>query len=424
MCRKDKPTVVLPSGAGGRDPVPRALFTRAFAALMIVQASFGYCFSSFLLLPKFLLTELGARPAEIGLAMAVYGATAVVCIPVMGAVVDRFGRRDFLTAGAICMAAASAGFIGVRDVGPLLYGLRAFQGVAFSMAFVAGVTLAVDQAPAERLGQAIALIGLAMLSMNAIAPAILEVVVERLGWAWGFATAAGAALACGALSRRLRDPGVGPPPDGVRPTLWDVLTHPAQIRIATVVALTGAAFGAMITFHQPFALALGIEQVRGFFMAYAAAAIVVRVGFGRFIDRGGRRRISVASLVVYGCVASAMARLTPALLAPLGVGLGIAHGLFYPSLNAIAVADRSEHERGKVMALFQAAFSVGFAGGTYPLGLLAERAGYPAVFVVAGGCAFLALGVLLISPDGRAASAAPQLPARRAASRSSIGGWE
>jgi MFS family permease len=392
-----------PAGIGPARRRRTPLLTRSFAVLMLSQASFGYAFSSFFLLPKFLVTQLAASPRDVGLAMAIYGLAALACIPAMGVAVDRFGRRDFLTAGSLLMAATCLGFLAVDDIGALLFALRGLQGAAFAMAFVAGVTLAVDEAPVERLAQAIALIGLAMLSMNAIAPVALELIADRLGWAWGFGAAAGAALVASVLSRGVRDGAPGRTATEPVPGLWDVMRHPAQVRIAVMVALAGTAFGAMITFHQPFALALGRAHVSSFFVAYAAAAIVIRIGFGEVIDRAGWRRVSVASLVLYGCVVTAMARLDLGSLALFGAGLGVAHGLFYPALNAIAVAGRGREERGKVMALFQAAFTVGFTAGNYAFGLMAESAGYEAVFITAGLCPFAALAVLLASPEGRSA---------------------
>ena len=48
------------------------LFRRNFVTLLAAQATFGYAFSSFFMLPKFLVTELGASPVEIGLVAASY----------------------------------------------------------------------------------------------------------------------------------------------------------------------------------------------------------------------------------------------------------------------------------------------------------------------------------------------------------------
>ncbi len=410
-----------------RPSVP--LFTRPFVLLMLVQATFGYAFSSFFLLPKFLVTALGRGPTEIGRAMAAYGVTATICVPLMGAVVDRYGRRRFLTAGALLMAVASAAFVLVDDVGPLLYGLRAVQGVAFAMAFVAGVTLAVDVAPVERLGQAIGLIGLAMLSMHAIAPVAMELLAEHGSWDAGFIAAATGAFACAVVSRAVVDVhGTAAAHDAV-PGLLSVLRDRRQVRIGGVVVLVGVAFGAMLTFHQPFAMELGIGRLRDFFVAYTVGALVIRVGCGTILDRLARHRIAIASLVLYTGVVTAMCWLAPGTLAVFGFGLGVAHGLFYPALNAVALEGAGARARGKVMALFQAGFSLGYTAGVFALGLVAARMGYVAVFALAGACPLAALVLLVVSPEGRAvgsraaAVAVVEFPPR-ARSRATIGGCE
>ena len=61
---------------------------------------------------------------------------------------------------------------------------------------------------------------------------------------------------------------------------------------------------------------------------------------------------------------------------------------------ALAIEDAGPRERGKVMALFNGSFNAGWALSSMGLGLLAERAGYPIVFVVASVVAFLGVGLL------------------------------
>ena len=379
----------------------QSLLTPGFTRLLVAQGCFGYAFSSYFLLPKFLVTQLHAGPAEIGHVTALYGLFVVCCLPTMGVVVDRFGRRDFLTAGAVVMALASLAFVAVDRVGPLLFVLRAVQGVAFSMAFVAGATLAVDEAPPERLGQAIGIFGLTFLAMNAIAPAASEEIALRAGWPATFVTAAVLALVSAGLSRRLHERRAAPAPEGPVAGLFEMLLRPRQLRVTAVVSLAGVALGAMFTFHQPFALALGMTHVRSFFVAYALTAVVLRVGFGSLIDRAGRRRVVIATLALYVVVVAGMSALQPGWLALFGAGLGIAHGLFYPAYNALALEGMAAHERGKSMGLFQAGFNAGSSCGAFALGELAERAGYPAVFWVAAGCVLIALVVVIFSPEGR-----------------------
>ena len=127
----------------------------------------------------------------------------------------------------------------------------------------------------------------------------------------------------------------------------------------------------------------------------------MRVAFGSFMDRFGRRRASVASLALYVGVALLAREIPRTGLAPLGAALGLAHGVFYPAFNAVAIEGCGPRERGKVMSLYQAAFQAGGTVGPLALGLLAERAGYPPVFTVAAACLALALVVLVLSPEGR-----------------------
>jgi predicted MFS family arabinose efflux permease len=290
----------------------------------------------------------------------------------------------------------------VDRVGPLLFVLRAIQGVAFAMAFVAGATLAVDEAPPERLGQAIGIFGLTFLAMNAIAPAASEEIALRAGWSATFVMAAVLALVSAGLSRRVQERRrAAAPADAPATGLLAMLLRPRQLRVTAVISLVGVALGAMFTFHQPFALALGMTHVRSFFVAYAAVAVVLRVGFGQLIDRAGRRRVVIATLALYVVAVAGMSALQPGWLALFGAGLGIAHGLFYPAYNALALEGMAAHERGKSMGLFQAGFNLGSSCGAFALGELAQRAGYPAVFWVAAGCVLIALVVVIISPEGR-----------------------
>ena len=305
--------------------------------------------------------------------------------------------RRSLVAAAALMAAASAGYAAVDEVGALLYGLRVTQAIAFAMVFAAGGALAVDLAPPDRLGQAIGLYGLSFLSMNALAPAAVEQVAEHAGGPTAFGTAVLGALACAALALRLPRDAPEEGRNGNGASLLEVALRRSQAPSLLVIALVGSALGSVFSFYQLYALELGIEQVSGFFVAYSATAIVVRTGFGHLIDQWGHRRVSIAVLALYAPVVFAVSQLDFFGLPLLGACLGGVHGCFYPSFNAVVVAGASPGERGKVMSLFQAAFQVGMAGGGLGFGLLADAAGYPIVFQIAAAGLVVALFVLLAS---------------------------
>jgi predicted MFS family arabinose efflux permease len=366
------------------------------ALLLAAQACFGYAFSTFYLIPKFVTEALGAGPVEVGLVTTAHGAAAVVALLAAGICVDRFGRTPFLTGGALLMAVTCFALIAVEDVGALLYGLRIIQGVAFAFAVSAGATLCVDLAPPNRTAQAIGFFGVTMLGMNAAAATFGELLAEWYGWGATFGAAALGALLCALLSLRMSEPVQLPGPPRDASGFLRVMTRPALRPIFAVITVVGAAFGAMTTFQIPFALELGMDRVGGYFIAYASAAVAVRLLLGTFVDGWGHRRVALVNLLLYAVSVFAMAALQPATLVPLGALFGVAHGLFYPSFSAVAIGTAESRDRGKVIAFFQAWFSVGVAVGCFLLGYLADARGYPAVFVATGVATLLGWLVLLI----------------------------
>ncbi len=370
------------------------LFTASFTALLVAQTCFGYAFSSFFLLPTFMSRELGASATQVGWVMSLAAAGIVVFLPVVGMAVDRVGRRGFLIAGGLLMSAASLGFLFVDSVGPLLYGLRLLQALAFSMAFAAGGALAVDEAPPERMGQAMGLFGLTFLAMNGVASAAVEQIAEHFSWGGAFAIAGIAALACSLLALRIRENFV--PPTGTQATKPRV-RGPVSIRSMLIMACIGAALLAMFNFVQLYAEELGLVDVSLFFVAYAVVASVVRAGFGHLLDEWGHRRVAIASLALYILVVLATARLDVLGLMLIGGLLGLSHGAFYPAFSAASLVAGGPEARGRVIAFVQAAFNVG-AGASALFGMLADRAGYAAVFYAAAAALTFGWLLLVTSP--------------------------
>ncbi len=359
------------------------LFTGRFVLVLLVQLAFGFGFSTFFILPKFMAVELGADAGTIGQVTAMFGLVSVCVTPMVGAYIDRFGRKRFVALGTALMSLSALAFLLVDRVGPLLYLLRGLQGIAFTVGFNAMATLVADLAPPARLGRALGVFGAAMLVTNGLAPNLLEPVAESSGWAPVFLCSAAASALSFALAFALVEPGYrdDSAPGAAEPAVLP-LRRLAPILVAATMA--GSAFGTILTFYQPFALSLGIDRVSGFFLGFTAAALAARIFLGGLADRFGRLKISVVALVLYGSAAVAMAGLRPGMLEALGVALGLAHGLFYPALNALAVSVAPSGARGRVMSFFGGAFSAGFATSVWVLSLAVGHTGYPAIFIAAG----------------------------------------
>jgi MFS family permease len=371
--------------------------------VLCVQFCFGLSYSTFFLLPKFLARQFHAHADAIGAVAAVALLAGVFSSPWTGAWLDRGSRRPFISYGALVNGLCGGAFALVHTLSWPIFALRAVHGISYALVFNATLTLSADLASPKKLGQAIGLCGAAGMVANAIAPALAESVADSRGWAVVFLFAGGAALIAGLLSLGIREPKYA---TALEPALTSVaateaslsafalLRDPRRLGAFVCSAANGAAFGVMFTFTQPYALSLGATKVSSFFVGYTLIALSVRLFLGSLADTWGRRRVALTALVMYGLVAAMTSLLRPNLLFVAGAGLGLAHGLLYPAINALAAEGVPRARRGAVMSYFFGCFNAGFALWVLGLGVLAKSQGYPVVFLATGLLAWSAIAFL------------------------------
>ena len=304
---------------------------RQLALLLTLQFSFGIAFSTFVLLPKILAASLHAGPAAIGRVMAMFAYAGLAAALLTGERAERHGRPRLIIEGTALMIVSALGYLAVDRIGPLAMVLRAAHGAV-------------------------------------------------------------ASLVAGVLATRLVDGGPAGPASGGG-SILAVLRRGRAQRLTLAIGLAGVALSAMFSFSQLMALSLGIRHVSGFFVAYTAAVIVVRVALGGLIDRVGPQRASVGALVLYTVVVFSMRYLDVLGLSALGAAFGVAHGFLFPSVMALSVVDLPAAERGRMLRLANAGF---IGGGAFvgPLGTLAARAGYPALYTLCAAGALAAAALL------------------------------
>ena len=371
---------------------------RQLALLTATQLAYGACWSSFLLLPKFLTVELHASAAQIGLVCAVPSLTAALAVPFVGPLIDRIGRRPLIMLGIALAVLQSLAFVWVDRIGPLLLGLQLLSGLSFVLEFNAASAQAADLAPRARMSQVLGIFGASNIATNALAPAIGEPLADRAGWHNVFLLAGAMALIAFALSFTIRSADAGAHASRSNPADGEPASS-LKLYVLTMMA-AGTAFAIAFTFYQPYALSLGMHEVRAFFVGYASAVVIARVLLGWLPDRFGRMRVTLCALALYAAVVLAMSQLTPGTLAIYGALFGCAHGFLYPAVNALALEDGNHARRGQAMTFVNGGFQVGYTLGVLLFGWIAERTGYPTVFVLGG-----AIMVLATAAVGRAAFA-------------------
>jgi MFS family permease len=142
-------------------------------------------------------------------------------------------------------------------------------------------------------------------------------------------------------------------------------------------------------------LALSDAEVRWLFSAYSLAFGCLLLAAGRAADRFGRRRMLLVGLTLFGLAAALTAGAQDAVAAIVGRALqGAGAAAMTPAALSLLTSATSEGEdRGRVLAAYGLAISLGFVAGTLISGTLATVASWrPAVAtaVPLAGAAILA----------------------------------
>lgn len=341
--------------------------------------------NAFVLLPLY-IQRLGGTEAQIGVVMGMYNATGIFCQPLVGAWVDRVGRRPFMVFGVSLVVLASLGFALFASL-PVFALLRALQGLGFSVFFVANYTMVVDLVPPERRGWALGIFGISGLLSTALSPLAGEFVIRSFGFLAFFALTTLLALVALALTLRIRESagalaGAARGARVIREGLEEIL----RLHMA-LAFFFGLGTGTIFTFLPTFGELLGVSNLALFYTAYAGAAMLVRAVGGGLSDTLGRRVVIVPSMLVQAIATGVLAALAllfgagatmPVLpfLFLSGLLAGGAHGFLYPALAALLMDQTVEARRGSVVGIFSSVFLAGNALGSIVFGYVSHGLGY------------------------------------------------
>ena len=356
------------------------LLSGRFLLTTVANFFFFLNFASYFLLPLH-IRALGGSESVIGLVMGLSGLAALCVLPLVGLTIDRFGRRLFLIVGAIGMTTASAGYLFVDTIGPLLFGLRILQGLSFAAAFTATTTFAAEFAPVSRRAQALGVFGLSTLLTHAIAPITGEEIVQRGGFHVLFAVTTGYTAIAALLALCLP---AGKPIPGLSTGVAERRLRPIHWVLAATMTFAGMGFGTVMTFMPTYVVHEGFGRVGIFFAAYTSTAILTRLLGAGLSDTLGRQRVIVPTLLTLGLSIFwiAFVHSVPLLFAA-GALFGTAQGISYPTLHALLVDLASEAQLGRSQALFNGAFNLGVTSSAFAFGVVAEHFGYRPMFILA-----------------------------------------
>ncbi|MDY6942732.1 MAG: MFS transporter [Pseudomonadota bacterium] len=369
-----------------------------FPTLLVANVSFFMGFTTFFLLPKYMVTELGATEAQVGWVMASYGGLAIASLPFVGNLSDRLGRRPFLLLGATILGLTCLGFLAVDRVGGLILLLRGLQGLAFSFWFVCSSTLVVDLVEPHRRGSALGLFGISTLVTHGLSPSIAEWVAHTWSYNMVFLMAFAYCLGAWAFASRLDRPSkknIAHPVGSTR-GIGGILKDPGINLLVLPTLLLGFGFGTIMVFSQPHALNRGIQLVSALFIAYSVTSILIRAFFSHVPDLPNKRLVLIPSVIAMGTGVGLLywVHAIPLFIA-CGILMGLGHSLSYPTMNALLINRLNTGEHGRGMSIFVGGFNLGMIISQVTLGYLTQVIALENLFLLAGIAVWMSIPLLI-----------------------------
>lgn len=366
-------------------------FLMAFLAAGMIRVSYQMQNT---LMPLY-MGGLGYSAASIGLTTTVCTIASLILRPLLGSLLDQYGRRIFALAGTAAFAAATflCGFSGVFAV---LLALRAIQGLGFSSHTTSVNTMATDVLPKERMSEGIGYMGLTGSVSHAIAPAAALLFVPGEKYREGFITAGIAgfvAVLCVILfrSKDIRNP------EAVQKTpLLERLWEKNALKPTVIMLVLGACDAACSTFLATYALGHGFDknQVSVYFTVSAIATVLARLFGGKMSQKIGLKPTLIISTVlsVSGYLMIPGLHNTAGLWTAAAL-LGFSYGTIYPMMNAMAVTGAAPERRGVAMATFLTGMDIGVGFGAGAWGVVIDNLGIESMFPL---CAVIAVIIYIL----------------------------
>jgi len=348
---------------------------------------------------------LGVSLGALGTLGALGGIVQLAASIPFGILSDRVGRPIMIVGGMACFGLGLLCFALAQGL-PLLILGRVFLGLAPVATFQIGTAQLGDITTPGQRSFAFGLYATAMGLGFTIGPLIGGQLAERAGTPAAYLVGAAIALIGVALTLRTVHP-VGS--KGARVTgargLRGVAAILGRADIALVclgnLLVTWTFAGAVSTFFPLYGETLGLTAATlgSFFALRAFVSALGRLPNALIVRAFGNRAVLFAALAIEAAIMFALGHVTaPALLALLLACEGLAYGAYLVAGQAY-IADQSTAEnRGTATGLYGMAASLGGVTAPAAMGVLATRAGLPAVFTATAW--LLVVGLLAIAIVG------------------------
>ncbi|CAM3670694.1 MFS transporter [Mesobacillus zeae] len=366
------------------------LWTKNYIMLTITAL---LLFSGFYLLmptlPMF-IKQLGGSESQVGFIIGVFTISAVILRPIVGGLMDRYGRRVFIISGLLFFAITMYFYDWVTGI-VFLVVLRILHGMGWAIATTSIGTAVTDVIPQSRRGEGMGWYGLAMTLGMALGPILGLWVAKSFSFHYLF-------LLCTALAIIAFILAIGTKIPAVQHTSKKPISffETTVLPVAIVTFFLSFTFGGITTFLPLFAANIQVN-VGTFFLVYAVTLTVIRPLAGKISDKYGEGVIIVPALLTL-IVALLVLTMTKGLvgLVITAILYGIGFGSAQPALQVVIIRLAPPEKRGVANATFFTAFDLGIGLGAILLGLVSQLMGYQMLFIVCAASGFISLLIFIL----------------------------
>lgn len=349
------------------------------------------------LLPNYLQNH-GWTARNIGLAMGSYFAVNLVSQIWAGHLADRVGNIATAMIGAGIAAIGAAFYVACAWSPGLVFPARMLHGAGAGLISSGALIELTKSVPVELKGRVMGYFGLPGFVMIGLGPVICEWLVYSWGFAGTFLLILIVFVVTGVLLARL--PRSYDRPSELRQPFVAAVraSFPPLVTILIFSTLFGFCHSSWNSFLAPAVRHLGAGAVSSFGAGYACGAVFTRLGFSHRLDTRARRLTGVGMLLPFALCLSLIPFAGAAWqLALVGIGAGMGHGIFYPSLSSIAAERFHPLYPGQGMSLYVSAAGCGLFVGPPIWGIIVDQLGYETVFVSAGIVMAVSTVVFIVS---------------------------
>ncbi|PKR87111.1 MFS transporter [Heyndrickxia camelliae] len=361
------------------------LWTKSFIGLTLAMFFLGLGF--YLLLPTLPLyiKDLNIGESELGLIIGVFTLSAVVVRPVIGGLLDRFGRRFFIVAGLILFAIAMFLYNYVTGIF-LLFLLRLLHGGGWAISTTSIGTSITDVIPSLRRSEGMGWYGMSMSISMALGPIIGVWLVNSYSFRHLIALASCLSVVAILIALATKVPAIRS--DNKRKM---VFFDKSVLSISVAIFFLALTYGGITTFLPLFAASIQVNAGT-FFLVYAIALTLTRPVAGRLADRYSEGSIIIPSIILT-IIALLILSLSDGLLGVMASAIlyGIGFGSAQPTLQSAILDLVSPAKKGIANASFFTAMDLGIGLGSILLGFISQFFGFSALFATCAGSGIIAL---------------------------------